>query len=240
MKRDDYYPKRVAERPEWHANLAAKLPIYATVLGLTTAEVDAAVADNLTLAYGLGEWITNVREFGPACTAALTTLTSGTGNDFFVFTPYTLPPPPTLPSGLTGITPGALDRTFGLVRQIKGKVGYTEDIGLDLGIVGSEMPAPPSGDAPPPRLTLAVLSGDANQRGCVKFFKDGHEYVIIESRRGTGGWEQLAMTNKSPSIDDRPLQVAGQAEVREYRARFFDDGTTTSDWCDVGKLTVGP
>jgi len=82
------------------------------------------------------------------------------------------------------------------------------------------------------------VSGAQNQRGCIKFYKDGHEYVIIKSRRGGGEWEQLTMSHKSPFYDDRPLLVAGQAEVREYRARFFDDGTTTSDSCDVAKLTL--
>ena len=48
------------------------------------------------------------------------------------------------------------------------------------------------------------------------------------------------MTNASPYVDMRPLLVADQAEVREYRARFFDDGAPSSEWCDVAKLTLGP
>ena len=48
------------------------------------------------------------------------------------------------------------------------------------------------------------------------------------------------MSNKSPFIDDRPLLVPGQAEVREIRARFFDDGVPSSGWCDVAKVTISP
>ena len=62
----------------------------------------------------------------------------------------------------------------------------------------------------------------------------------IESRRGTGDWEFLTTSDKSPILDDRPLLAAGQAEVREYRARFWDQGKPNGAWCDVAKLTVGP
>ena len=121
MQRDDYYPKRIAERPEFHANFASKFQIYGPILGYSAAEINAAVADNLYLAYGLGDWISNVREFGPASTAALKTLSSGTGTEPFVFTPYNAPTLPTLPAGITGVLPGALDRTFGLIKGIKGR-----------------------------------------------------------------------------------------------------------------------
>jgi hypothetical protein len=63
---------------------------------------------------------------------------------------------------------------------------------------------------------------------------------VLESRRGTGPWEQIAQSKKSPYTDNRDLQVAGVAEVREYRARFWDNGEPTSDWCDVARITVGP
>jgi hypothetical protein len=240
MQRDDYYPTRIAERPEWHANFAAKFQIYGPLLGYPAAEVNAAVADNLYLAYGLGDWVSGVREFGPACTAALKTLATGTGSAPFVFTPYTAPALPTLPAGITAVLPGALDRTFGLVQGVKGKPGYTDDMGLDMGIVGSEKPAPPPGEAPAPRITVAAIPGDAHEYARVKYFKDGHEALQIQGRRGGGNWEDLAMSYKSPFIDERPLLVAGQAEVREYRARFYDRGVYTSGWCDVAKVTVGP
>ena len=239
MKRDNYYPRLVAERPEWHSNFAAKILIYGPILGLTPAQVNQAAGDNLFLAYGLGDWISNVRDFAPACTSSLATLSTGTGSDAYVFKPYTAPDLPTLPVGIV-VTPGALTRTFGLVQGIKGMAPYTEDMGIDMGIVGSEAPTPPpGGDAPPPRLTVSAIPGDENEYGRVKYIKDGHEAVVIESRRG-GAWEELTKGYKSPYIDNRPLLVPGQAEVREYRARFVDKGLFTSGWCDVAKITVGP
>ena len=151
MKRDTYYPRRASQRPEWHGNFAAKLQTYGPGLGLTATQVDNAVADNLILAFGLGDWINNVREYAPACTASLADLRSGTGVATYVFPACAAPALPTLPVGITGVLPGALDRTFKLVQEIKAKPGYTEAIGLDMGIVGSEAPAPPPGDPTPPR-----------------------------------------------------------------------------------------
>lgn len=240
MKRSDYYPVILSQRPEWHTNFAAKLAVYGPGLGLTTAQINNAVADNLYLAYGLGDWISAVREHGPASTAALRVLESGTGGDPFTFTLFTPPALPALPGGVTAVLPGALTRTFGLAQVIKGLPAYTEAMGLDLGIVGSEVAPPPPGDVPPPELTATVIAGDDNQYVRLKFYKRGHEYAVIESRRGGGAWEEIAQSNKSPYVDERALLVPGAAEVREFRGRFWDSGKPSSDWCNVLRVTVGP
>jgi hypothetical protein len=241
MKRQPYYPKNQGEQAEWHTNFATKLPGYAATLSLTQAEEDNAVADNLTMAYALGGWLLGEREHSTACTSSLETLSYGTGSANFTFPVAQIPPLPTLPVGITGVKPGALQRTFDLAVILKRKSGYTEAMGLDMGIVGPEAPPPPPpGDAPVPRIFVTAIPGDTNEVGRVKFFKDGHEYVVMEGRRGGGAWEPLGMHMKSPFLDTRPLLVAGQAEVREYRGRFFDKGANSSGWSDVAKVTVGP
>ena len=241
IMRDEFYPNSIAVQADWHLNFAIKFPLYGATLGKSPLQINNAVADNLTLAYGLGELRTSVREFGPASTASLDLLKKGTGGDPFAFTTYTAPTPPTLPVGADPVLPGALVRTFGLIKGLKGEPGYTLAMGLDMGIVGSEAPPPPPpGESAPPELFLKVIAGILNQYVNARFYKRGHEYVVIESRRGAGPWEQIAQSNKSPYIDSRALLVAGVAEVREYRARFWDDGEPTSDWCDVATITVGP
>jgi hypothetical protein len=240
MKREKFYPNRVAERPEWHAQLAAKLPIYGPTLGLTPAQINNGVADNLTLAYGYGDWKTNLYEIGPAGTASLDLLASGTGSDPFVFPTYTAPAPPTLPAGITAVLPGALDRTFLLVQEMKAKPAYTLPMGLDMGIVGSETPPPPPGDPVPPRIKVSVIQGANSEIARMKFFKDGHTGIHAEVRVNGGAWLLLTSSDESPILDERPLLVPGQAEVREYRARFWDAGKPNGPWCDVVKVTVGP
>ena len=240
MRRDNFYPRRVSDRPEWHNNFAAKLLLRGPGLGLTSDQIDNGVADNLTLGYALGDWKTNLYEIGPAGTASITILESGTGTAAFVFPTYSAPPPPTLPAGADPVLPGALDRTFNLVQIIKLCSPYNLTIGLEMRIVGSEAASPPPGEAPPPRIKVSVVQGDGHQNGLIKFFKDRHTGIWLECRRGAGDWEFVASSDKSPIIDDRPLLVAGQAEVREYRARFWDNGKPNGAWCDVAKVTVSP
>lgn len=238
MKRQPYFPRLIADQAEWHGNLATKLPGYAALLSLSAAEVDSTVADNLILAYALGEWIVSVREFAPSCTSSLETLSSGTGSVNYAFPTHQVPEPPTLPNGITGVKPGALDRTFKLAQLVKARAGYTEAIGLDLGIVGSVAPEPPASATP--RIKVVEELGDDCHCAKVSFYKDGHQGIILETRRGGGAWEPLGIITKSPYMDERELLVPTQAEVREYRARFWDDGKGTSDWCDVARVTISP
>lgn len=236
MKRNEYYPRHLGERPEWHHNFATKLPGYATALGLTTGVVNAAVADNLTLAYGLGDWISNVRDFAPSCTSCLTDLMTGTSGEDFAFPTYTAPTPPTLPSGITAVLPGALDRVFLLVQEIKSKAGYSEAMGIDLGLVGEEDTV----EHLRPEFTLKTEAGDGCHCVKVRFKKFGHYAVAVYSKRGGGDWELLGIAKDNPYEDERPLLVAGQPEVREYRLRFWDAGDENGDWTDVATTTVSP
>jgi len=211
MKRNDFYPDNKSQQPEWHSHFATRLIVHGPALPLTTDEVDNAMADNLTLAYGLGNWITNVREYGPACTAQLEDLRRGTGNGTFAFLTCVAPVAPTLPVGADPVRPGALLRTFDLVAILKRKAGYTPAIGLDLGIIGpAAPPPPPDGEAPPPRITVTPIPGDTFQYARCKFIKDGHQNVEFQSRRGNGDWERLGLSNKSPLLASSPLLVSTQ------------------------------
>jgi len=129
-----------------------------------------------------------------------------------------------------------LTRIFAVVARIKTSAGYTETIGTDLGVVGSE-----EVERETPKFSVSLEQGTGCQ--CVKlgFFKYGHMGVYIESRRGASGlWELLAIDTESPYLDERPLLVAGTPEVREYRMRFWDKGTPNGPWTTVASVTVSP
>ena len=145
-------------------------------------------------------------------------------------------PPPDLPAGVTAPPPGTLTRIFALIAKMKLSAAYTEAIGTDLGIVGSE-----ETEKQVPKFSAEAEQGDGCQCVRLRFSKYGHMGVYIESRRGANGvWEFLAIDTESPYEDERPLLVAGQPEVREYRMRFWDKGTPNGDWTDVVKVTVSP
>lgn len=231
MKRQNYYPSRITDQIPWLENFRTKVPGYVTTLGLVQAKVDANVAGIRYLVYVLSQWLGAVRAFGPASTEAVDLLTSGSGPDPVVLPTFTAP---ALPSGVAAVPPGVLERLFELVREIKEADGYTEAMGLDLGIIGAGDKAQHAA----PAVRLELQSGSLNQAVKISFVKYGHMGVFIESRRGTGSWEFLGIDTLTPYVDDRPLLVAGQPEVREYRVRFWDKGTPNGDWTDVAKISV--
>jgi hypothetical protein len=72
----------------------------------------------------------------------------------------------------------------------------------------------------------------------VRYKKFGHYAVAIYSKRGTGDWVLLSIDSASPYLDERPLMVDGQPEIRQYRLRFWDAGSENGDWSDVATITV--
>ena len=53
-------------------------------------------------------------------------------------------------------------------------------------------------------------------------------------------WEMLGIDLESPYIDQRPLLVATQPEVREYRLQFYEDAGPSGDFTAVQSITVSP
>jgi hypothetical protein len=231
MKRQPYYPKQIADQPEWHFNYADRLAENGAAMGLLAADVTASVNDSKHLGYALGAWLTKVREFGPGATGELETLKFGTGGTAFEL-PVFEPPAP--PAGLTAVLPGALARIFKYVQTIKAAPGYTEGLGLLLGVVGEEDTV----EHIRPEFTLKTEAGDGCHCVKVRFKKFGHYAVAVYSKRGNGGWELLGIDTASPYEDDRPLLVAGQPEIREYKLRFWDAGEENGEWTDVASITV--
>ena len=231
MKRQDYYPTRIAAQATWLDNYATKLASHASALGLVAAEVTASVNDARYARYVLGSWLSAVRAFTPSTTDAVDDVLTGTGTTAMVLPVFTSP---LLPEGVTPALPGTLTRIFALVAKLKLAPGYTEAIGTDLGVVGT-----PSADKQMPKFLTELVQGATCQCVKITFYKYGHMGVYIESRRGsTGTWEFLAIDTESPYLDERPLATAGAPEVREYRLRFWDKGTPNGDWTPHTKLTV--
>ena len=232
MKRQPYYPRLLSDQPEWHFNYADQLDAQGEALGLVPAEVAASSNDSRQLGYALGVWLTKVREFGPGATGELETLRYGVGPGPFVLPSFTAPTPP---PALTPVAPGALYRIFDYVQTIKRASGYTEGIGLLLGIVGQEDAAEHSA----PEIFLKAEQGTGCQCVKVRFKKFGHYAIALYSRRGGGAWELLGIDVESPYLDERALLIAAQPEIRDYRARFWDSGSESGDWTDVASITVG-
>jgi hypothetical protein len=74
----------------------------------------------------------------------------------------------------------------------------------------------------------------------IVFRKFGRQGVVIHGKRGGGGWELLAIDLSSPYLDERPLLVAGQPELREYKLQYYDDAAPVGDFTTVMSVNVAP
>jgi hypothetical protein len=232
MKKNPYYPSRIASQANWLANYSIKLPIHGPILGLAAAEVSAAVNDAKWGHYILSEWVSTVRTFEPATTDAMDAALTGASEAAVTLPTFVAPP---LPAGVVAAPAGLLNRIFALNIRSKATGTYTEAIGADLGIIGQEDTAV----HPAPKVNATVEQGPDCQCVRIGFYKYGHMGIYLEGRRGAA-WEFLAIETNSPYVDLRPLLNATQPEIREYRMRFWDKGTPNGDWTDVLKVTVSP
>ncbi|MCB1077658.1 MAG: hypothetical protein KDM64_07520 [Verrucomicrobiae bacterium] len=234
MKRQPYFPRQVAERPEWFRVFAEQLDHHNPVLGLPAVDLAEAIADAVWLEYLTRYWVPATRDFGPASTATLALAYRGTGDD-----PMVLPgfEPPALPTGVTARRPGALYRIFDFVQTIKKCPNYSESIGLQMGIVGEE----DTSEAETPTFEVDVETG-AGSCDCAKirFQKNGYKGVVVFSRRGGGDWEMLGIDLASPYLDERPLLVPTTPEIREYRLQGFEDDGPTGEMTPPVSVTIGP
>jgi hypothetical protein len=233
MQRQKYYPSRIADQIVWLSNYADKAPDYLTAVGMGALGTPT-VTDARWLIYVLGLWLTDVRSFNRAATEDIELALAGPGSGApMVLTEFTVPG---LPPNTTPVEAGALTRIFKVVAQFKEATGYTTAMGEDLGVIGAEDTA----DHPTPKYSLALGQGAGCQCVDISFTKYTHQGVYIESKRGTGNWEFVAIDTEKPYTDDRPLSNPAQPEVREYRLRFWDKGTPNGPWSEVQKITVAP
>ena len=233
MKRQRFFPSRISERPDWFGTFATELTPANAQLGLAAPILAAGIADARYLEYVSGAWLNAAREFGPACTATLDALYDGPGPDPFLLPTFNAP---ALPAGVVAVAAGALARIFSLVGSIKLLPGYTEAIGIQLGIVGAE----DSAENPVPTFSLKVERGESSEVVRVIFRKYGRPGVAIYGRRGGGAWELLAIDLNSPYLDERPLLVPTQPEAREYRLQYYEADAPVGDFTAIASVSVAP
>lgn len=228
MALQSYFPNAEADRIVWLGNYRAKIATHGAAVGLTAAEISDIQADIAYYLWLLQSWNPAVQQYAQAATAYKNQIATGEGS----------PPLPaiTAPTAQPTVRPaGVLNRLFAQITRFKTHAGFTETLGRDLGVIATAS----SSDHPIPDFTANVETGASSQVVRINFTKYGHDGVWIESRRGGGNWEFLAIDTVKPYIDDRPLLTANTAETREYRMRWWDKGQANGDWTAVQSLAVG-
>lgn len=224
-------PKRLNEQVLWLNNFANQVDDVAAELDLDAAGVKA---DALWLVFVQGAWRAAQRSFSKASTTYLAQLHEG--RDDTVDNPLPVAMLPEPPPGVVAVRFGAMRRITKFVQEVKQAPGYTTVLGVRLRIIGSDYVP----EHAAPEVSLGRMDGAERPGVNIYFTKFGHYAVAVESRRGPEEpWEPVTICTDSPYLDERPLRVPGQPEMREYRLRFWDRGVTNGEYSNVSRIAVG-
>ncbi|MGZ4964552.1 MAG: hypothetical protein ACXWIU_09025 [Limisphaerales bacterium] len=127
-------------------------------------------------------------------------------------------------------------RARALIRRIKASAAYTPAVGDSYGINGPEDTLDLNSSAP-------VLTGKAlvNGHAQVNFTNPKLEGVNLYCKRGAETeFTFLALDTASPYVDNRNLLVAGQPELRNYKAVYISNGVEVGSWSEVLVITCAP
>jgi hypothetical protein len=228
-KKDYYLPETDLGKVTWLSNFAQKLPGHATALGISATTLAQVASDEENFAkMVLG--IDFFAEYSKQLTAYKNQLRSGTLNNAPI---GDLPAPPT---AITFTTPPVADvfgRTRRLVQTIKNNPNYTEAIGQDLGIIGSENEFDPN--TLKPELKIETAAGG---RPNIIWKKGQTEGIKIKVDRGSGTFEFLAIDTQPNYLDTHPLPPLGQTATWRYTAIYLLNDEEAGQWSDIVSVTV--
>lgn len=204
MAKSDYVPVREPELLLWLQNFSTKIAPQGPVLGLTAAQI----TDLQDLCAKLSDSITKAEQSkrdAQEITNAKNALKSNTLSNMRLS-----------------------------IKNMKSTVAYTEAIGEDLGIVGSEQPFDPATFKT--TLKARTFPGYVN----IEFLKGKSDGVNIYGRlKGAANWTFLARDTASPYNDTRPLTTPNTPETREYMAIGVLDDQQIGQQSDVVEVTFG-
>lgn len=227
MAKAYYLPTDDAGKASWLSSLANKLPTYQTALGLSAADVAGTQADAIYFAYVL-QVQSDVATYSQQCTAYKNAARSGTGPSL-----GTAPVAPAAVTAPPAVAPGIFTRATSLVNRSKVSLGYTESIGMALGMIGTD----PNIDVTTlkPVLTADLVAGQV----VIGWMKYGMDALEIHVDRGDGkGFVFLAIDTVPDYNDTAPLPPAGQSALWKYMAIYRQADERVGKWSDVISLAV--
>ena len=196
MPNQAYFPTNEADCIVCLTHFCAKLSIHGPDLGISAADINATLAD-----VGFYVWLVGTRN--PAtqqnaleATAYKANIATGTASDLIPLPTHAVfdqPPAVRLP--------GVLTRLSNLVQRIKISAGYSDSVGQDLGIIGTQNNITHL----IPDFTATTERGTSIERVKIVFTKYNHDGVSIDTCRNSGDWEFLTIAMVKPWYDERTL-----------------------------------
>ena len=223
MAKSSYLPRTDKDRAVWLNNFSSKFAQVATGLGFPPADVTSTNNDAAMFVYLINqvELYTTAKEQRVDYKNLIKEGPLGTPGG-------PLPVAPAAGTVPTVVAPGIFARISQLVPRIKNSVTYTEAIGKDLGIIGSQQTFDPA--LMKPVLKLAMMGGQVE----VQWMKSEADSLRIESDKGSG-WQLLAVDTMPHYTDTTP--ITGPA-VWKYRAMYQIADELVGQWSDVASITV--
>lgn len=127
-----------------------------------------------------------------------------------------------------------LQQIVDILVAAKRSPAYLDSIGGELRILGTVQTYDPEKLKPTlkadARTGKVVLSFNLQKMNCVSLYA---------RLKGTSGWDKIANDYESPYEDKRSLAVAGQPEIREYMARYFNGREDVGIPSDIVTVTYG-
>ncbi len=207
-------------------HLALTLPKYTSTFGISDAEMASIKADTLALrrAYTYHH---QVQSFAQDCTAQKNHLRDGgSGKAEWPVMPEFI--------AVDTVPPGVIPRLSTLVAGIKAHKNYTEAIGRDLRLIGTEIVKNPDSWKP-------VLKSKSSAGHPVICWTKGYAAEIeIWADRGDGNDFVFYTINSEPdTLDKTPLPPKGAGVNWKYKAIYRLHNEQVGQWSDVMSISVG-
>lgn len=197
-------------------NYASKLPTYAALFGISASALQQVIDDATNFDLGL-KAVSAFQSFSKTVVSFKNFLRDGTTNATEIVNP---PEEPAMPAFTATVMGNIFGRWAKQIQTIKAHPNFTETIGKDLGIIGTDRP-PVDPTTIKPVLGHTILAGKPN----ISWKKQGHQGVHIYIDRSDGkGYGAMPFTDTKPDfLDEYPLPASGQTAIWKYKAIYIED-----------------
>jgi hypothetical protein len=227
MPAQSYLPSDLVSQVVWLNYFSARLPSYQATFGLSGTKIDDIQMDARYFA-----WIVSTTSQLKTLTAAYVAARNqygfgqkGVKDPHLPLLTFHTPRPPSVP-------PGIFRRVHRIVTDIKAHPLYTESIGKNLGIHGSN----DLRDLTTVKPEIVVFWNNGQPEVSWKK-SDGFDVIELEVNRGTG-WGMLSITTASSIIDTQPAPPSGTSAPWQYRACYILAGDRVGQFSQVIAVTM--
>jgi hypothetical protein len=221
-------PRTDAGRRELLQHLSVQLPNYATILEISTADLDQVQAGSDWFDYSL-KVDQAAQRFTDGNYAFKRVLRDGPKSAVINLPPplVIIPPPTSIPY------PDIIGFLSAMIIRIKKHKNYTEAIGKALHII------PPQNPAPDPALLQPELTFDFNAGHPVLYwYHNGTDALVIEADYGTGTFSVVGIQMSTHFEDSAPLPPPGTVALWKYRAIYRIRDNQVGQWSKVLEVSV--